>query len=168
MAAGVRVVAWKRERAGELEVAAVVACLRASLLHRRPPERVTAVRARAMLEDWLAVPRTGVLLARRPGKEPDGLAVIRMQPPAVRIVYLGVREPRQGIATALLDAVRAVAERRPETRELRVEIDPADPAQHGFFVERHGFEDVSEQPHGGRPAGGGTREFRLAVAATGG
>ena len=127
-----KVESWKWSEAGEVEQAEVVALFRQGLAAQRPPDERTAVAARALLAEWLAVPRTGVLIARAQGRRLVGLIVFRNEPPSVRILFICAREPRKGVGTALVRALAELAAGH-GSAELRAGYSERDERASGFY-----------------------------------
>lgn len=146
-----RIEGWKPPGAGEVEMAAVVALFRQGLAAETPPREKTAVAARALLNEWFAVPKTGMLIARGIGDKLDGLLILRNEPPAARILFVGAREPRKGIGTALVKSLREIVKAK-GIHELRSSFGAKDERARAFFMKRLGF--------GERPA---TQEGRVEV-----
>ncbi len=138
---------WRPPGAGEVEMAAVVALYRQALARKVPPEERTAVSARAQLAELLAVPRTGMLLAKGVGEKPEGLLIVRYEPPSVRIVFMGARELRRGTGRALVDALREIAAQK-GAADLRVAFAERDARARGFFSAL-GFRPVPSAASGG-------------------
>lgn len=143
--ASLKIEPWKPPGKDEVELAAVVALFRQGLAAQQPPEERTAVSARALLTEWLGVPRTGVLVARSIGGKIEGLCILRNEMPAVRIVFLVAREPRKGTGSALVKALRDIAAAK-GAKELRARFSIKDERARSFFAKKAGF--IEMEPGG--------------------
>lgn len=135
----VHISSWVMAKAGEVEVAAAVALVRATMQEKTPSERLSAARTKALLKQWFEVERTGALVARTRERELHGICVLRNEPPTVRILYVGARPARHGVGSLLVERVEQVAARH-GIDDLRVIINPEDPVQAAFFCDALGFE----------------------------
>jgi L-amino acid N-acyltransferase YncA len=144
-----RVTPWKMADSGQVETAAVVAAIRASLARLTGGPRLTAVMARSVLKNWVEVPKTGVLIAKAPGGRVHGVLVMRKEPDpdAVRVVYICGQPPRSGAGAALLAELVTVSRKR-GMKEIRARCNPDDPSHLGFFLDQGNFAAVGPPVQG--------------------
>lgn len=119
-------------------MAAVIACYRHGLEAATPSEKKTATAARAIVEDWFKVPKTAALVAKSFGDKVEGIVFFRVEAPAVRILYVSVREHRTGAGSQLVGGLRELSAKK-GLKELKVTLCAKDERQKSFFGKKMGF-----------------------------
>ena len=140
----VKIEGWKAPGANEVEMATVIALYRHGNAAKVPVEELSAYSARARLTEWLAVPKTGCLIARSVTGAVEGLLVLRNEPPAARVLFVVAREHRHGVGTALLRGLGEIAGAKGVT-EIRTTYAPADARARAFFTKHLGFQEVAAE-----------------------
>jgi len=128
---------WKPPGANEVEMASVVALYRQGLASQAASETKTAASARAVVEQWFAVPKTAALIAKGVGDRIEGVLFFRNEAPAVRILYMSAREHRKGVGSQLVKAIRDLCAKK-GVKELKAVYCPDDACQ-SAFLQKHGF-----------------------------
>lgn len=131
---------WKPPGTSEVEMAAVVGCLRIALAAATPPQTKSGVGGRTMIEDWFKVPKTASLIAKAETGQVQGVVFFRMEPPIVRILYVAVLDPRKGLGSQLVGALRELCSKK-GVKEIRASYSQKDPRAAAFFTKKLGFAD---------------------------
>ncbi|MFC1707605.1 hypothetical protein ACFL59_12450 [Planctomycetota bacterium] len=135
----VSITQWVLGEGREEDVDAVMRVVRMSMGRKVPSERLSEEEGHNTLKQWFAIPDTGALLARSfLSKRVDGVLVFRDDSPTVRVVYLGVREPRQGVGSTMLRMLQHSGTAH-GWQTVEAIVNPADECQKAFFLEKHGF-----------------------------